>query len=61
MAAIMASTTRLRIVGVDDVLQRLAKIARRVHALLHRLVAEHLPAQLEAALFQFPGIHVRLR
>jgi hypothetical protein len=41
------------------VLQRLAEVAERVHALLDRLAAEHVDAQLQPALVQFFVVHRR--
>jgi hypothetical protein len=45
-------------IGVDDVLQRLAELAERLHALLDGFVAEQLFAELQAFLGQLTGIHM---
>src|SRR5450756_1738116 len=46
-------------VSVDDVLQRFAELAERAHALFDRLAAEHVDAQLEAALMKLFLVHCR--
>src|SRR5258706_8757853 len=44
-------------IGVDHVLQRLAELADRAHALFHRLASENLLADSKPALVEFLGIH----
>src|SRR4051794_10792689 len=47
-------------VSVDDVLQRLAERAERLHALVDGLVAEHLSAKLQALFVEVARIHALL-
>ncbi len=42
-------------IGVDDVLQRLAEVAKSVHSLFHRVTAEHIDTQFQPAFVELPA------
>jgi hypothetical protein len=52
----MAIDVAIRI-GVDDVLQRMAELAERVHAFFHRLAAEYFRAQLQPTVVKVFIVH----
>jgi len=46
-------------VGIDDVLQWRPERAERVHPLLDRRIAEHLPTKPQPFFLQIPRVHLR--